>query len=138
MLAGAWHLIDWQITEGGRTTRPFGAGATGLILYTPDGHMSATIAAAGRRPFGTGNPRTAAPGEQAAALASFFHYAGTYEVAPGPPPRVTHRVTHALNPGFVGTEQVREIVLDGDRLILSATEALPGGASRHHRIDWRR
>jgi len=136
VLDGTWHLVRWEIARDGRVTQPFGPGATGMICYTGDGHMSAAIAAAGRAPFAGGNPRTAPDGEKAAAHDSYFHYGGTYEVQPGP--RVVHRVTQSLNPGFVGTEQVRDIHLDGDTLTLSADEPLPDGTTRHHRLVWRR
>lgn len=136
MLAGTWHLVGWEIEQDGRVTRPFGAAPTGMIQYTGDGTMSACIARDGRRPFAAGSPRAASPAEKIAAHDSYFHYAGTYEVIAGP--AVVHRVTHSLNPGFVGTEQVRDIALDGDRLTLSADEPLPGGALRRHRLVWRR
>jgi hypothetical protein len=135
-LHGSWHLFRWEIAEGGRTTQPFGDGATGLIVYTPDGHMSACIAAKGRRPLSTGIPRTAPIAERAAAMDGYFHYAGTWRLLPGP--RVEHQVTHALNPNFVGTRQTRDVHLQGDRLLLSAAEPLPGGGTRHHRLIWRR
>lgn len=135
MLEGTWHLTGWEIEEAGRITRPFGAAPTGLLLYTADGTMSACIARDGRRPFTAASPRAAPEAERAAAHDSYFHYAGTYEVIPGP--AVIHRVTHALNPGLIGTEQVRAIALDGARLVLSAEEPLPGGI-RRHRLSWRR
>ena len=135
-LTGTWHLIGWEIIRNGRVTEPFGPGATGMICYTSDGHMSACIAAAGRAPFAGGNPRTAPEAEKATAHDGYFHYAGTYEVQPGP--QVVHRVTQSLNPGFVGSEQVRQIDLQGDRLTLSADEPLPDGSIRHHRLIWRR
>lgn len=131
MLRGAWQLVDWRITQGERVTHPFGESPAGMICYTDDGHMQAVIAAAGRKPLSAAVPRQAPEGERAAAFDSYFHYAGTYEIQPGP--RVVHRVTHALNPAFVGTEQVRNIDLDGDTLVLSATEG-----ARHHSITWRR
>ena len=136
VLLGSWHLTRWEIVQDGRSTLPFGDAATGLIVYAPDGFMSACIAAGGRRGFSTGNPRSAPAAEKEAALESYFHYAGTFDMLHGP--KVVHRVTHALNPGFVGTEQVRDITLEGDTLTLSATEPLSGGGQRHHRLIWRR
>jgi hypothetical protein len=136
MLTGTWHLVGWEISRGGRVSHPFGPDATGMICYTSDGHMSAAIAAAGRAPLTGGNPRTAPQAERIAAHDSYFHYAGRYEILPGP--RVVHRVSQSLNPGFVGTEQVRNIHLDGDVLTLSADEPLPDGTSRHHRLIWKR
>ncbi len=46
-LVGTWHLVRWDISyDGGRApSLPFGASATGMILYTHDGSMSACIAA---------------------------------------------------------------------------------------------
>ena len=54
--------------------------------------------------------------------------------------QVVHRVTHALNPNFVGTEQVRNVDFDADgTLTLSASDLMPGSAvERHHRLRWRR
>lgn len=135
MLVGTWHLVDWTITAGGRATQPFGPGATGMICYTSDGHMQAVIAGAGRAPLSAPVPRQAPEGERAGAFDTYFHYAGTYEIQGA---RVIHHVTHALNPAFIDTDQVREIHLDGETLTLSASEPLPGGAPRHHRIVWRR
>lgn len=135
MLAGTWHLVAWEIEQDGRVTRPFGAAPTGMLQYTGDGTMSACIARDGRRPFTAGSPRTAPEAERLAAHDSYFHYAGTYEVIDGP--AVIHRVTQSLNPGMIGTEQRRDIALDGDQLTLSATEPLPGSL-RHHRLVWRR
>ena len=131
MLTGTWHLIRWEIEAGGRVSEPFGPGATGMLCYTADGHMQAVIAAGGRAPLSAPVPRQAPTGERAAAFDTYFHYAGSYEILDGP--RVVHRVSHALNPAFVGTEQVREIDLRGGVLTLSATEG-----PRHHRITWRR
>jgi len=135
VLHGTWHLVRWEIATGGRATQPFGEGATGLLIYAPDGHMSACIAGAGRKPLSSA-PRGAPLMEKAAALDSYFHYAGTWRLIDGP--RVEHRVTHALNPNFVGTVQHRHVHLQGDRMVLSAAEPTPGGTIRQHRLSWRR
>jgi len=49
-------------------------------------------------------------------------------------------VTHALNPNFVGTQQVRNMEFTGDgQLTLSASDTVPGtGVARHHRLIWSR
>ncbi len=139
-LHGTWHLTGWEIVQpDGAITHPFGTDATGVIVYSGDGTMSAAIARAGRAPFPGGNPRRASEAERAAAADSYFHYAGPFHVTEEEGrPLVVHRVTHALNPGFVGTEQRRFIDLDGDALTLSAREALPDGRHRDHRLIWRR
>ena len=134
-LEGAWSYHRWCITyPDGRITEPFGAGATGLLLYTADGHMGATIMAHGRKPLSAVNPRLAPDGERAAAFDSFFSYAGRWRLVRG---RIEHRVTAALNPALVGTSQWRDALLDGRRLVLSVEEPAPGGIRRHE-LEWRR
>jgi hypothetical protein len=143
-LQGTWHLVRWEIAYGdGRpTTLPFGAQATGLITYSHDGTMSACIARAGRNPLSSDSVRSAPEAERLAAFESYFQYAGPYAVRQGPDGRqqVAHTVTHALNPNFVGTTQVRNMDFASDgTLTLSAADTVPGTTvARHHRLIWRR
>lgn len=142
-LVGTWHLVRWDITydDGRPATLPFGDQATGLIQYTSDGTMSACITRGSRARLSSDSVRSAPQAERLAAFESYFQYAGPYEVrgAPGLQ-QVVHRVTHALNPNFVGTEQIRDMALDGEGgLTLSASDTVPGSTvRRHHRLVWRR
>jgi hypothetical protein len=134
-LVGAWQLKRWEtVYEDGRRTEPFGPDAEGLILYTADGCMSATIMAPGRSRLSHANPRSAPAAERAAAFDGYFSYAGRWRLADGV---VRHEVTLALNPALVGTPQLRDARLAGRTLTLSATEEVPGGR-RTHRIVWQR
>ena len=142
-LLGTWHLVRWEITYGdGRVpTRPFGAQATGLIVYSHDGTMNACIARGGRARLSSDSVRSAPEAERLAAFESYFQYAGPYEIRGEPGhQQVVHTVTHALNANFVGTRQVRnmEFAADGT-LTLSASDTVPGSAvARHHRLVWSR
>lgn len=142
-LHGSWHLVRWDITygDGRRPTLPFGDGATGLIVYATDGWMSACIARAGRPPLSSESVRSAPEAERLAAFESWFAYAGPFEVRQRDGrPQVVHRVRHALNPNFVGSEQVRDIDFDAQgRMTLSASDLVPGtDVARHHRLQWER
>lgn len=143
-LQGTWQLVRWEIAYGdGRpATLPFGEKASGLITYSHDGTMSACIARAGRKPLSSDSVRSAPETERLAAFESYFQYAGPYAVRRGPDGRqqVVHSVTHALNPNFVGTTQVRNMDFASDgTLTLSASDAVPGTTvARHHRLIWRR
>jgi len=142
-LVGTWQLVRWDISYGdGRApSLPFGAAATGLILYTHDGNMSTCIAQAGRPTLSSNSVRSAPPGEQLAAFESFFQYAGRYRIQHQDGRlQVVHSVTHSLNPNFVGTEQVRWIDWPAPgQLALSASDRVPGTAvARHHRLLWQR
>ena len=134
-LVGAWQLERWEIAYGdGTASLPFGPDAAGLLLYTADGWMSASIMTAGRARLSRANPRAAPEAERAAAFDGYFSYCGRWRMDGE---SVQHDVTIALNPAFVGVPQVRAVLLQDRTLTLSAEEAGPGGI-RVHRLRWRR
>jgi hypothetical protein len=134
-LVGAWAYHGWRIAyEDGRVTEPFGEGASGLLLYTADGYMSANIMAADRESFAKLNPREATLRERALAFDGYFSYAGRWRLVRG---TIVHEVTVALNPSLVGSTQWRTPILRGRRLILAADEPTSRGARRHE-LEWRR
>jgi hypothetical protein len=142
-LLGSWQLVRWEITydDGRPPTWPFGEHATGLIVYSADGFMSACIAAAARAPLSSASVRSAPVAERVASFESYFHYAGPYQLRESATGlEVVHTVSHSLNPNFVGSKQVRRVALGADgRLTLSASDPLPGStALRHHRLIWQR
>ena len=69
-LLGVWNLVRWEIAYGDDrpTTFPYGTDATGLIMYTHDGAMSACIARAGRKPLSSASVRSAPEAERLAAF----------------------------------------------------------------------
>ena len=134
-LVGAWAYHGWRIAyEDGRVTEPFGEGASGLLLYTADGYMSANIMAADRESLAKLNPREATLRERALAFDGYFSYAGRWRLVRG---TIVHEVTVALNPSLVGSTQWRTPILRGRRLILAADEPTSRGARRHE-LEWRR
>lgn len=142
-LVGSWHLVRWEVSYGdGRpATLPFGADATGLLVYAPDGWMNASMSHAGRRPLSTESARHAPAAERLAAFDSFFNYGGSYTLSrEDGVDLVTHHVTQSANPGMVGTDQKRRMRFDGDgTLVLAADDTLPGtSVTRHHRLTWKR
>ena len=115
-LLGAWHLESWSfIHDDGRPAEyPLGADARGIILYTADGHVSATLMRAN--------------------LGESFAYAGRYEVRDD---AVFHSIEVATNPSLVGVTSARYIELMGERLTLSGPD-FSAGTGRTQRIAWRR
>ena len=137
-LLGAWVLSRWEIAYSDRRppSNPFGLQTTGMLLYTPDGHMSAGIARHGRARFDSPSARHATADQKCAAFDSYFHYQGRYRVEDD---QVIHEVHQSLNPNFPGTLQIRRATLSPDRLELSADDLLPGtSVSRTHRLLWQR
>jgi hypothetical protein len=143
-LLGSWQLVRWVITYGDSRppSWPYGEHATGLIVYSADGFMSACIAAAGRPPLSSASVRSAPVAERISAFESYFQYAGRYELRQTPAGglQVVHRVSHALNPNFMGSEQVRQVSFDSAGVLtLSASDTVPNSAvARHHRLVWKR
>ena len=71
-----------------------------------------------------------------AAYMGYIAYFGTYEVAPDGC-SVVHHVEGALNPAWVGGQQVRAMRFEGERLILSA-DVHKNGDTVTHTLTWER
>ncbi len=132
-LVGSWTLVSY-ITENpdGSHGKPYG-NAVGRLSYDEHGHMAGQVMRPGRSEV--------APGEWGAqqvrsAYAGYIAYFGTYEVnAAGD--TVVHHVHGALNPGWVGGDQVRRMRFDREFLVLS-TEVAKGGALVKHSLTWKK
>lgn len=111
-ILGAWKLTEFarEDTASGEIIRPWGEAPSGYLMYLPDGHMSAVLTAEGRK--------AAAPGDEkqvAKLYSSMAAYAGTYSVHED---TVVHHVDVAWLPGWVGSDQPRQIKLDGQTLTI--------------------
>lgn len=142
-LVGAWHLAEWRITysDDRAPSFPFGRDAQGLLVYSGDGYMSALIQRPSRPPL-TGASAKHSPAEQRlAAFDGAFAYAGRYSVRGA---EVIHHVSLALNPNFIGSEQVRATAWattpNGTlQITLSADDDLPDTTvRRHHALIWQK
>lgn len=136
-LVGAWQLESWSIGYDGRDdiSSPFGEEPLGLLVYSEDGWMSASISRRDRaRLPQDASPRKVPEEVRAAAYDSYFHYAGRYRVMKG---SVVHYVTQSLNPNFPGTEQLRHAELDGETLVLTGKDEA-GSVVRYHTLVWHR
>ena len=134
-LLGAWQLESWTIgySDSDDFTNPYGEEPQGLLLYTDDGWMSASICRSDRERLPENVPFRKLPeGLQAGAFLSYFHYAGRYRVVDGD---VIHYVSQSLNPNFPGTEQLRHAELDGHTLVLSGKDQA-GEVTRFHSLVW--
>ncbi|HUF76169.1 MAG TPA: lipocalin-like domain-containing protein [Longimicrobiales bacterium] len=113
---GSWELVEWVATnQQGQKTYPYGEDAQGQITYTADGRMSAHLMQPPENP-------SDAPLQHLAYWGGF-----TLQAAAG---TVTHHVTGADRPNWIGSDQVRQFRFEGqDVLILSV-----GG----QHLTWRR
>ena len=142
-LIGAWQLVRWEIAydDSRPTSYPYGPDASGWIQYSNDGVMSACIARAQRPRLSSASVRSAPEQERLNAFESYFQYAGPFDVQKTMQGmQVIHHVTHALNPNFVGTDQIRNMSFDEKGLLtLSASDPVPDTTiDRHHRLIWKK
>jgi hypothetical protein len=130
-LIGTWQLERWEIVyEDGRPAEcPLGEDAVGYLIYTGDGYVSASLARAERAPLDAGDASS-----KARAFDAYFGYAGRYEVRGGV---AVHRIAIAPNPALTGVETLRNVSLEGERLVLSGPD-FSAASPRSHRIVWRR
>ena len=134
-LLGSWHLESWTIgySDSDEFSYPYGEDPQGLLLYTEDGWMSASIGRKERAGLPEDVPFRKLPdADKAAAFSTYFHYAGRYRVSDGD---VIHYVSQSLNPNFPGTEQLRHAELDGQTLVLSGKDQV-GDVIRFHSLVW--
>ena len=119
-VVGSWRLESWTQANGNPRCSAEDGDATGQIIYSADGHMSAQL---GCQDMEVGDPSS--PAGRGAISMRHFSYYGGYTVDPAAK-TVTHHVLGSSSVAFVGSDQVRQFVFEGpDRLVLS-----PDGRSR--------
>lgn len=137
-LVGAWLLVSYesQAVDGSDVLYPLGTTPEGIIMYTPDGYMSAQLMAPGRGNYSDGDPHTANTDELAKAAAGYLSYSGPFTVEGTV---VAHHVQTSLMPNWIGQTQYRAAQLDANTLTLRPTEpALMGGKLHNSTLVWRR
>ena len=139
-LVGTWRLVDWTVTVGERSRRPWRGKAIGLLTYTEDGRMWAALMATDRPDVPTKTLSAAPPKIRAAAASGFVTYAGSYSVDGDD---VVHHVEVSLLPNWVGTDERRHIgwveTDNGTDLELTTPPTdTDGGRVAIQRLQWTR
>jgi Lipocalin-like domain len=111
-IVGTWKLVS-VLYEDAQTKERWpvlGEHPKGRQIATADGRWLALVTADGRKA-----PQNDA--ERAQALRTMIAYTGRYRVEDG---KVVTKVEAAWNEAWVGTEQVRAIRFDGDKLYIES------------------
>jgi hypothetical protein len=111
-IVGTWKLVSvaYEDAASGGRTLIYGAHPKGIQIATAEGRWLALMTAEGR-----GVPNS--DDERAQALKTMIAYTGRYRIEDG---KVITKVEAAWNEAWVGTEQIREVRFDGDRLLLQS------------------
>jgi hypothetical protein len=139
-LIGAWRLVDVveEPLDGSSPRRPMGEKPVGLILYTPDGYMSAQIMHGDRTATVSSDWSDLTPEEYQQEAMTYFAYSGPFHVDEEQG-TLTHSMLVSLFPGWVGQTQPRVVQMEGDDLVLSsAAPSLSGGRLAMTHLRWRR
>lgn len=141
-LVGAWRLISVETKRGnGEVIYPFyGKHPQGLLIYDRSGWMSVQIVSDPNPAVPTASSREgflkATPAEKEKAIDGFYAYYGTWSLDQSGS-SVTHHIRQSLYPGERGEEAIRQLILDGKRLTLSA-EAHEMGETHERILVWER
>jgi hypothetical protein len=137
LLVGNWGLVSFEAVSGGHTEYPFGPDAIGLLTYDGASRMAVQIMKTGRPFFASDDQDDGTVEEFAAAFKGYAAYYGTYSVDEQEGV-VTHHVAASMYPNWVGSDQRREVLLEGDRLTLSTRLPWRQGRDWMFRLVWRR
>ena len=167
-LIGAWQLDRCVVrfADGRPDVYPFGDRATGQLIYSAAGKMSATLSEASRSAHGVARletARRATPEERVAAYDSYMAYDGSWHLDSWTTPPgqdewqddlskdhfnpegawerrgcVTHDVERALTPNAVGEHNRRWARLKGRHLMLSYSLTPRSGVRRDYELIWKR
>lgn len=133
-LVGTWRLVSFAVQDAdGGIDFPFGRDAKGSLTYNADGRMAVQFGAANRARLAASDWLGGADAEIAAAARDYFAYCGTYEFHDD---TVVHRVELSLMPNWMGGDQVRHVVLDGDTITLSTPPVPIGGRQQAASLVW--
>jgi lipocalin-like protein len=111
-VVGTWRLVSvmYEDQDSKAMTPVFGERPSGYQIATPEGLWMAIVTGDGRS-----GPKTEA--ERAHAFASMLAYAGHYRVEGN---KLTTKVEVAWNEGMVGSEQVRYLRFEGDKMFVES------------------
>jgi hypothetical protein len=81
-LIGAWKLVSYQEipVDGSQPFEPLGPNRAGIIMYTPDGYMSAQLSKPDRPNFASGDWFAGTAQDYISEASSYIAYSGPFSV----------------------------------------------------------
>ena len=138
-ISGSWRLLSavQHFDDGGRVAE-FGPSASGYLVYTPEGTVTAVLGAADRPAVSASDPQGATAAEYESSAQRFVAYAGTYSIDETAG-EVLHSIELSLYPNWQGRSQLRILHLEGDILtIVASPRTAADGRGFHSELRWRR
>ena len=139
-LIGAWKLVSYveKPIDGSEPFYPMGTKPKGIIMYTPDGYMSAQLEHPGRPNFASGDWFRGTPEEIKEEASGYIAYSGPFHTDEEKQ-HLTHTMFVSLFPNWVGMTQPRVVSIEGDLLHLSTAAPIKsGGKETNSFLTWKR
>lgn len=139
-LIGAWKLVSYREipVDGSEPFEPLGREPRGIIMYTPDGYMSAQLAKPDRPHFASGDWFAGTPEEYQQEASSYIAYSGPFHVDEAAQ-ALAHTMFVSLFPDWTGQTQPRVVTLEGDTLTLgTAAPTRSSGQTVNSVLVWHR
>ena len=133
---GAWRLVTFEFCkDDGEVIYPFGAEASGSIIYTESGRYSAQLMRKGRPRFQFGDQMKGTIEEIESSYKGCISYFGTYRVDPDNN-FIVHHVEGSIFPNMEGTNQLRSYEFSGNRLQLRTPPMMLDGEKAFGVLEW--
>jgi hypothetical protein len=139
-LIGAWKLVSYVEVpvDGSAPFYPFGETPQGIIMYTPDGFMSAQLCRPDRAPFVSGDWFDGTPEEYGAQATTYIAYTGPFHVNEEDR-TLSHSMFISMFPNWIGQTQPRVVRIEEGFLNLSTASPIrSGGKLVNSRLRWQR
>lgn len=139
-LIGAWKLVSYveKPVDGSADSYPLGENPQGIIMYTPDGFMSAQLCSSGRTNFASGDWFKGTAQEYEAEASTYIAYTGPFHVDEEKQ-TLTHTMFISLFPNWAGQTQPRVVSIEGDFLNLSTASPIQSaGKTVNSYLQWKR
>ena len=139
-LIGAWKLVSYveKPVDGSAPFCPMGEDPQGIIMYTPDGYMSAQLMHPERPKFASGDWFRGSDAEIKEEALGYIAYSGPFHTDEEKH-TLTHSMFASLFPNWLGQTQPRVVKIEGDMLHLStAAPIVSGGEKTMSYLSWRR
>ena len=108
---------------------------TGVLMYQPNGYMTAQIMADPRPTFAQNRATTPPPYDEFRnAFFGYYAYWGTYTINDAGN-GVVHNVLGSERPEEVGRKYLRAVSLDGAKLVITTPSYKAGGPLRHDLLE---
>ena len=139
-LIGAWKLVSYTEIplDASAPFYPMSENPMGIIMYTPDGYMSAQLMHPDRKNFASGDWFNGTIEEYQGEASTYIAYTGPFHVDEEKQ-TLTHSMFTSLFPNWTGQTQGRLVKIEGDFLHLSsASPIISGGKKVNSKLMWKR